>query len=81
MTPEAMERLEKLVAMLAEENERQNLVAAATIPMVWQRHIVDSAQLLSMFHVKHGTGPRALARSGHRCGLSGAGDCGHAAGP
>ena len=47
MTPEAMERLEKLVAMLAEENERQNLVAAATIPMVWQRHIVDSAQLLS----------------------------------
>lgn len=45
-TPEAMERLEKLVAMLAEENERQNLVAAATIPMVWQRHIVDSAQLL-----------------------------------
>ncbi|WDF72700.1 16S rRNA (guanine(527)-N(7))-methyltransferase RsmG [Novosphingobium sp. KACC 22771] len=47
MTPEAMERLEKLVAMLAEENERQNLVAAATIPMVWQRHIVDSAQLLA----------------------------------
>ena len=44
--PEARERLECLVAMLAEENERQNLVAAASLAHVWQRHVVDSAQLL-----------------------------------
>jgi 16S rRNA (guanine527-N7)-methyltransferase len=42
----AMERLELLVAMLAEENKRQNLVSAASLDQVWLRHIVDSAQLL-----------------------------------
>lgn len=42
----AMERLELLVAMLAEENDRQNLVSAASLDQVWLRHIVDSAQLL-----------------------------------
>lgn len=42
----AMQRLELLVAMLAEENQRQNLVSAASLEQVWLRHIVDSAQLL-----------------------------------
>ncbi|MGF7154022.1 16S rRNA (guanine(527)-N(7))-methyltransferase RsmG [Novosphingobium gossypii] len=42
----AMERLEQLVAMLVEENQRQNLVSAASLEQVWLRHIVDSAQLL-----------------------------------
>ena len=42
----AMARLGRLAALLAEENERQNLVAAASLTSVWQRHIVDSAQLL-----------------------------------
>lgn len=42
----ARERLEALVALLAEENVRQNLVAAASLDHVWQRHIADSAQLL-----------------------------------
>ena len=49
----AAERLERLIALLKEENDRQNLVAAATLPVVWQRHIVDSAQLLP--HVPRGT--------------------------
>jgi 16S rRNA (guanine527-N7)-methyltransferase len=43
----AAERIERLMALLAEENTRQNLVAAASFPVVWQRHIVDSAQLLA----------------------------------
>lgn len=42
----AAERLELLVALLREENQQQNLVAAASLPQVWQRHVVDSAQLL-----------------------------------
>ena len=46
----ALARLERLAALLASENERQNLVAAASLPHVWQRHIADSAQLLS--HVR-----------------------------
>lgn len=52
-----IERLELLVAMLREENTRQNLVSAASLDHVWQRHIVDSAQLLT--HLPRGTnGPR-----------------------
>lgn len=39
-------RLERLVELLIAENGRQNLIAAASIPAVWQRHIADSAQLL-----------------------------------
>jgi 16S rRNA (guanine527-N7)-methyltransferase len=49
----AMERLSLLVEMLQEENGRQNLVSAASLAQVWQRHIVDSAQLLT--HVPRGT--------------------------
>jgi 16S rRNA (guanine527-N7)-methyltransferase len=44
--PEAIERLERLVAMLREENTRQNLVSASSLEHVWVRHIADSAQLL-----------------------------------
>ena len=43
---EAMARLERLVALLGLENQHQNLVAAASLGAVWQRHIADSAQLL-----------------------------------
>lgn len=42
----AMERLERLIGALREENRCQNLVASATLDSVWQRHIADSAQLL-----------------------------------
>ena len=44
----AVSRLDKLVLLLREENERQNLVAAATLDQVWVRHIADSAQLLNV---------------------------------
>jgi 16S rRNA (guanine527-N7)-methyltransferase len=42
---ETFEKLEAYVALLREENERQNLVSAATLDVVWERHILDSAQL------------------------------------
>lgn len=51
----AIERLERLAALLVEENQQQNLVSAASLAHVWQRHIVDSAQLLS--HVPRETTP------------------------
>ena len=43
---ETFERLEHYVALLREENARQNLVSAATLEHVWERHITDSAQLV-----------------------------------
>ncbi len=49
---QAMARLGQLAAMLAEENQHQNLVARASLDQIWQRHIVDSAQLL---YVSRGT--------------------------
>ena len=51
----AIERMDRLAAMLAEENSRQNLVAAASLPGIWQRHFADSAQLLT--YVPRGTSP------------------------
>ena len=41
-----MARLATLAAMVLDENQRQNLIARATEPHIWQRHIADSAQLL-----------------------------------
>jgi len=58
-TDEAFARLDKLVAMLVEENAVQNLVSAASLDAVWQRHIVDSAQLLD--HVPRETFTAATA--------------------
>ncbi len=43
----AMVRLERLVALLIEENSRQNLVSTSSLGEVWRRHIADSAQLLA----------------------------------
>ena len=38
--------LEHYAALLVDANAAQNLVAASTVPTLWARHIVDSAQLL-----------------------------------
>jgi 16S rRNA (guanine527-N7)-methyltransferase len=43
---ETLQRLEIFVNLLREENERQNLVSAASLDRVWSRHILDSTQLL-----------------------------------
>lgn len=43
---ETLDRLDAFVALLAAENERQNLVSRPSLGDVWSRHIVDSAQLL-----------------------------------
>lgn len=56
VTPDAMARLCQLVDLLLEENQRQNLVAGGTLPHVWQRHIVDSAQLLHVSRETLGSG-------------------------
>ncbi len=48
------ERLGRFLAVVKEENSRQNLVAPSTLDTIWNRHGLDSAQL--MFHVKQ-SGP------------------------
>lgn len=51
---EAVERFERLEALLREENRHQNLVSAASLDEVWTRHFADSVQLLC--HVPRETG-------------------------
>jgi 16S rRNA (guanine527-N7)-methyltransferase len=43
---ETFGKLERYVAMLRDESARQNLISAATLEHVWERHILDSAQLV-----------------------------------
>ncbi len=43
---ETSERLEKYEALLRDEATRQNLVSRGTLAELWERHIVDSAQLV-----------------------------------
>ena len=43
-----MMRLEHYAGLLLDEAARQNLVAASTLPTLWARHLVDSAQLLGL---------------------------------
>jgi 16S rRNA (guanine527-N7)-methyltransferase len=43
---ETFQRLSAYVELLLAANERQNLISASTVDQVWERHILDSAQLL-----------------------------------
>lgn len=44
----ALHRLNDFAHMVEMESVRQNLVSASTLPMIWSRHIVDSAQLVPL---------------------------------
>lgn len=44
--PDILAKLVQFVALLRAENAQQNLVSRASLDHVWQRHIVDSLQLL-----------------------------------
>lgn len=39
--------IERYAAILAAESVRQNLISSATLPHLWNRHLLDSAQLIS----------------------------------
>ncbi len=52
--PDKTAQLERLVDLLHDQNQRQNLVAGASLSQVWRRHIADSLQLLE--HVPRETG-------------------------
>jgi len=43
---ETFEKLEAYVGLLREGARRQNLISASTLDLIWERHILDSAQLV-----------------------------------
>lgn len=45
---DAVEKLARFATLLRAEASAQSLVAASTIPQIWVRHIVDSAQLFAL---------------------------------
>ena len=53
---ETLARLDRYAELLAEWQQRMNLVGPSTLPHVWDRHFRDSAQLLPIA----GTGQRWL---------------------
>lgn len=46
---ETMERLELYAALLKKWNPRINLVSKSTIPELWTRHFLDSAQIFDLY--------------------------------
>lgn len=54
---ETIERLGAFVEAVVAESRHQNLISAATIPEIWSRHIVDSAQLLKLRPESHSALP------------------------
>lgn len=45
--PESTEALSHFVAMVRDEAGRQNLIAPSTLDAIWDRHVLDSAQLMA----------------------------------
>jgi 16S rRNA (guanine527-N7)-methyltransferase len=45
---ESWTRVETFVALLLQWQQRINLISPATIPVVWERHVIDSLQLLQL---------------------------------
>ena len=43
---ETVELLDRYVVLLLDENSRHNLIARSTMDDIWQRHIIDSAQII-----------------------------------
>ena len=43
---EAIDKLKKLSELVLNENKRHNLIAKSTESQIWERHILDSAQLV-----------------------------------
>ena len=45
---ETIERLEQFAALISDANRAQNLVAASSVGDLWERHILDGAQLYGL---------------------------------
>jgi 16S rRNA (guanine527-N7)-methyltransferase len=64
---ETLARLKAYADLLADWNTRHNLVAKSTLPDLWHRHLLDSAQLAPMIP----DGARTLADLGSGAGFPG----------
>ena len=49
LSKQTVEKLDRYVELLEQEQNKLNLVGRSTLPIVWTRHILDSAQLFKIF--------------------------------
>jgi 16S rRNA (guanine527-N7)-methyltransferase len=56
-SPERISRLEQFAAAVIAENRNQNLISHSTMGEIWQRHILDSAQLLAFVSERPSASP------------------------
>jgi 16S rRNA (guanine527-N7)-methyltransferase len=68
---ETWDRLQAYVVMLLEESAQQNLIAESTYEHVWARHVVDSAQLLTLAPVVKAEEAASWVDLGSGAGLPG----------
>ena len=45
---ETLGKVERFAVLIVEANQTQNLVASATLPELWERHIIDGVQLYGL---------------------------------
>lgn len=45
---ETFAKIEAYAALLIEESRKQNLISASTVDQLWERHLLDSAQLIRL---------------------------------
>jgi 16S rRNA (guanine527-N7)-methyltransferase len=68
---ETLERLEIYARLLAKWNKAINLVGADSVPDLWRRHMLDSAQLLALLPSPPDKRQRRLADLGSGAGFPG----------
>ena len=64
---ESFERLRQYVELLLSWQQRINLIGPSTVDTIWERHILDSVQLLPLFSES----PKTIAELGSGAGLPG----------
>jgi 16S rRNA (guanine527-N7)-methyltransferase len=70
-SPEQTEKLERYLALLNKWQKTINLVSPKTLENAWQRHILDSAQLIPLIDTLHPSGPLKILDMGSGAGFPG----------
>ena len=67
--PPKIKKLENFVKKLLIYNKKRNLIAKSTEKQIWDRHILDSAQLIKFIDTKNCTGIADLGSGGGLPGI------------
>ena len=66
-TDQSIDKLKKFANLVLQENKKYNLIAKSTETQIWERHILDSAQLVKFINFS----TKSLADLGSGAGFPG----------